>query len=627
MNDNHSPYHYVNLDKKAWSKWSDEVMNRAEQQAKASSQQSSMPTWSTQRDIIAERLEEVESYAREVKSDQEKWCRIVTEMFKYPDHLSEVQDQNKRYKNICIIGGGIAGLTAAYELTMRNHNVTLLEASDRFGGRIRTHRFDDGTYGELGAMRIPKSHGCVLHYIEEFNLKTRIFVAQNNWAYLHLRGKSVRYADWEQLVDLYKLNEPTAKVLKEKHPLEYTDDLMDKLAASRVCVKHLEDIFKKFTIPRGFPRVFEERTLEQILRNAHPEKWKHLTPDRLRRGHSHLDNDTVYLGDEAYEYLGRVTGMLWFERTSFLQFWLNELPVKEPCRYELEGGMDTLVTAFIDKIKEAPGNTLMRTKSSVTNVKLHGNEVEVAWQSEDAHMSDTFDYVICTCPAQATTLIKFEPPLAPAKSAALTNLSYARAAKTIVHCTQRFWELEPDKIFGGGSASDLPHQHCWYPSDNSKQAEDTATDEKFLPYDGSLICGDPMPTKWQAVNPRLSEQAGVFTAAYMWGNNARRFAHLDNNQRTEMILSSIEKLHGHPIRQYIKDVTKDVIHYNWDAAWAFFAPGEQSRYQAALCKPHFDNSRQARVFFAGEHLPIVHAWIQSAIQSALRAVMDVLDAP
>ena len=43
---------------------------------------------------------------------------------------------------VVVIGGGIAGLAATYELRRRGVNVLLVESGERLGGVIRTDRFD-----------------------------------------------------------------------------------------------------------------------------------------------------------------------------------------------------------------------------------------------------------------------------------------------------------------------------------------------------------------------------------------------------------------------------------------------------------------------------------------------------
>ncbi|HEX7723028.1 MAG TPA: FAD-dependent oxidoreductase [Pyrinomonadaceae bacterium] len=75
-------------------------------------------------------------------------------------------------KKIIIIGAGMAGLSAGYELSQAGHDVTILEARTRPGGRVQTLRepFSDGLYAEAGAARIPDNHDLTLKYVKLFDL-------------------------------------------------------------------------------------------------------------------------------------------------------------------------------------------------------------------------------------------------------------------------------------------------------------------------------------------------------------------------------------------------------------------------------------------------------------------------
>jgi monoamine oxidase len=76
-------------------------------------------------------------------------------------------------KKIIVIGAGMAGLSAAYELSQLGYDVTILEARQRPGGRVQTLRepFSDGLYAEAGAARIPGNHDLTLKYVKLFNLE------------------------------------------------------------------------------------------------------------------------------------------------------------------------------------------------------------------------------------------------------------------------------------------------------------------------------------------------------------------------------------------------------------------------------------------------------------------------
>src|SRR6185369_13224839 len=75
-------------------------------------------------------------------------------------------------RKVLVLGAGMAGLVAAHELTKLGHDVTVLEAQMRPGGRVHTLRepFSDGLYAEAGAARIPDNHDLTLKYVKLFDV-------------------------------------------------------------------------------------------------------------------------------------------------------------------------------------------------------------------------------------------------------------------------------------------------------------------------------------------------------------------------------------------------------------------------------------------------------------------------
>ena len=74
-------------------------------------------------------------------------------------------------RRVVVLGAGLAGLSAAYELGAAGHEVTVLEAQARAGGRVLTLRgFDGGMYADAGAARIPDDHEWTLRYVRAFGL-------------------------------------------------------------------------------------------------------------------------------------------------------------------------------------------------------------------------------------------------------------------------------------------------------------------------------------------------------------------------------------------------------------------------------------------------------------------------
>src|SRR5438477_11009700 len=76
-------------------------------------------------------------------------------------------------KKIIVAGAGITGLCCGYELMKTGHDVTILEASGRYGGHVFTGRdgLSDGLYADFGADHITKpGYENFFEYCKEFNL-------------------------------------------------------------------------------------------------------------------------------------------------------------------------------------------------------------------------------------------------------------------------------------------------------------------------------------------------------------------------------------------------------------------------------------------------------------------------
>ena len=69
-----------------------------------------------------------------------------------------------------VIGAGLAGLRAATDLVAAGRDVLVLEARDRVGGRVWTHRFANGQYAERGAEFVDTEHREVIALVAELGL-------------------------------------------------------------------------------------------------------------------------------------------------------------------------------------------------------------------------------------------------------------------------------------------------------------------------------------------------------------------------------------------------------------------------------------------------------------------------
>src|SRR5579871_3597017 len=110
-------------------------------------------------------------------------------------------------KEVVILGAGLAGMAAAYELSKLGYRCTLLEARERAGGRCWSVRkgsvneetgfghqlasgFDEGQYFNAGPSRIPHHHALTLHYCRELDVPLQVYnnVNENAWYFSEGKG-------------------------------------------------------------------------------------------------------------------------------------------------------------------------------------------------------------------------------------------------------------------------------------------------------------------------------------------------------------------------------------------------------------------------------------------------------
>jgi len=94
----------------------------------------------------------------------------------------------------------VSGLCAGYELKKAGFEVTILEASSRVGGRVKTFRdpsFAPGNHGEGGAMRILRNHFLLHEYLKKLGLDTQLFEFEmkNKFIYMSGYGETLIYDD------------------------------------------------------------------------------------------------------------------------------------------------------------------------------------------------------------------------------------------------------------------------------------------------------------------------------------------------------------------------------------------------------------------------------------------------
>lgn len=516
---------------------------------------------------------------------REEDFKNIIKLLSPPKDILKIAHENSGKKvRVAIIGAGISGLCAAYELSKIGCDITIYEASDRIGGRIYTVYFDNDKkyFGELGAMRIGVSHETVWHYINFFNINTKPFASKNINGLFYLRGKIAR-------------NDSKGESVKQNIYPQYNLTKKEKMTswqsiASSVIKKYLNGLS------------VEERKQLIEIRKKYSDSIVNIDMLTLRRAYESLN-----ISQDAISMIGFLST---FEE-SFLNISLTEFLQEAYTAdfgftYYIDGGMIKLVEKFYFNLKN---KVCLRLQSVVDGI-YKGKEGEIILEIGEGggcKYYKSFDYVICAIPFSSLRRVKINPPFSVLKSQAIAELNYGYAQKVILFLKERFWECgnENERIVGGSSLTDLIPISIFYPSDNSKPIKGV--------YNG-----------WTFRNGLKIKDPGVLLASYSWGNDALRLGNSYSTLKLNDVADCIEKVHNLKEGYIIKNLLSmsSILWSNVDYIWGGGClpyTGQKILFSHEITQPEMDN----RVFFAGEHISQKHVWIQGALQSGMIVANEV----
>ncbi|MCC3768788.1 FAD-dependent oxidoreductase [Streptomyces sp. UNOC14_S4] len=354
--------------------------------------------------------------------------------------------------DVLILGGGIAGLTAAYELGRRGYHCTVLEAQERLGGRNRTARngdelyevdaagdpqhtytctFDDGLYLNLGPGRIPYHHRRVLHYCSTFGVALEPYIMNttanlattrqpaHRWAYGRL-DNDVRGRVAEALAELTD-DEELTDLLRFFGSLDAQDEYSGSTRSG----------YSKPLDVHDFPKPVPPLSLREILDSGF---WKKERP-------YHFYQPSDYL-------------------------WQSAL-------FQPVGGMDRIVEGFK---RHLPWSTVTVLGAEVKKITLlETGRVRVDFDRGGTTQHAEAAYCVSNIPLSVLRNIELRGDFSGGFLDAVVNVPFEKTCKVGWQADRRFWEDDGNQIYGGISWVDDPITQIWYPSNDYFSPTGTGT--------------------------------------------------------------------------------------------------------------------------------------------------------
>ncbi len=482
---------------------------------------------------------------------------------------------------VVVLGGGIAGLVAAYELRAAGYNPTVLEARARPGGRNWTVRGGDtvaleglpaqtcswepGNYQNVGPARLPSIHKTILGYCHKLGVELQVEINTSRSTYL----QNDKVNGGKPLVQRQVINDTRGHV---------SELLMKCMSNGGLDTELTKD---------------DRDRMLSFLRIYGPldEAGKYTGSDRA--GYARLAG----AGDDSGILLKPIDMHTLLAEDFWRGILFEEAFDMQATMMQPVGGMDRIPYAFAKSLGD-----LVTYNAPVTEICKTAGGVRVSYTEKGSPRTIEAQYCICALPL--TMLKKIPNDFSAPYRKVIDESTYAYAYK-IAWESRRFWEQDYN-IYGGLEFISEGPSPIWFPS-------------------GGLF------------TPR-----GVLVSGYT-DERTTPFGELTMAQKFEKSRGSIERLHPGHGRELEKPIYVGWGHVphnegSWIRSYGEGqdaepgrAPGSGVSRQGApshptaaktLTNPGYETLIQpdGPFFFAGDHCSHIVGWQEGAALSAQRAV-------